>query len=176
MRIDLAVDEDRVQWCPSPEALERARRLVETAGPQDGVLEVVLTDDDYIHELNRRYRDKDRPTDVLSFSYLEGHEPARLALLMRERNASEFSDDPQDGEVLVGQVLISEMSLRSRELRLDHSHDDEFLFLVAHGLLHTLGYDHGDQEQAAEMETQQLILLQCDTDGPSGAVRGETES
>lgn len=174
MRIDLAVDEDRVQWRPSPEAVERARRVVEAAGPTDGVLEVVLTGDDYVHELNLRYRNKDKATDVLSFSYLEDHEAQRGALLRGEVKARECSDDPGEGEVLVGQVLISEASLRARELRLDHSDDEEFVFLVAHGLLHTLGYDHGDAEEASMMEAAQEALLRSLSDGRDPVPRGES--
>jgi probable rRNA maturation factor len=156
--------------------MERARRMVEGAGPVDGLLEVVLTDDAYVHDLNRRYRDKDRPTDVLSFSYLENHETERARLLRGECLAREFSDDPGEGEVLVGQVLISEPSLRARELRRDHTDDEEFVFLVAHGLLHTLGYDHGDAQQALEMEAEQEALLGPWINGPDGAARGETAS
>lgn len=176
MRIELAVDEDRVRWRPRPETLQRARRLVEVAGPADGLLEVVLTDDSYVHELNRLYREKDRPTDVLSFSYLEAHEEKREELLRGEISAREFSDDPGEEPVLVGQVLISETSLRSRELRRDHSDDEEFLFLVAHGLLHTLGYDHGDEEQAREMEEQQEWLLRQEAETTRGNERGEQSS
>ena len=90
--------------------------------------------------------------------------------------AREFSDGMVEDEVLVGQVIISEESLLSRTLRRDHSHDEEFVFLVAHGLLHTLGYDHGDEEQASEMEGHQEELLRAVIDAATEEPRGDEAS
>jgi probable rRNA maturation factor len=125
----------------------------------DGILEVVLTDDAAVRDLNRRYRGKDQPTDVLSFSYLEGHAEEREALLHGRLGARDFDPGPREDAVLVGQVLISVESMRGREVRRDHDDEEEFLFLVAHGLLHTLGYDHRDEEETAEMQAMEEMVL-----------------
>jgi len=163
LKLELSVDAAPIRWRPSPEAVERARRLVEAWGPSDGVLEVVLTGDGRIHDLNRRYRGKDRPTDVLSFSYLEGHEERRDELLHGRLPAREFSGDPPVDDdaapVLVGEVLISVETMQRRDVRLDHDDDEEFVFLVVHGMLHTLGFDHAHRDEAMEMEKNMEMIL-----------------
>ncbi len=168
MKLEFAVDEDPIPWRPGPETVESVRRMVENCGPADGVLEVVLTSDARVRQLNSRYRNKDRATDVLSFSYLEGHEPFRSDLLHRRRVARDFSGDPTppaadpadpDEAVLVGQVLIGVETMLYREIRRDHSDDEEFVFLVIHGMLHTLGYDHHTEEEARQMEMELERIL-----------------
>jgi probable rRNA maturation factor len=137
-----------------------AEVLVASAGPIDGELQVVLTDDATLLELNREYRGKDSPTDVLSFSYLTDHEGARAALLGGQ-SARPYADSHSGDEktVLVGQVLISLETVRERPAREGRNCDEEILFLMTHGLLHVLGYDHADDEQAAEMEKKERELF-----------------
>lgn len=172
MRLELAVDGDRTPWRPGAEAQEQLRRLIAGLGPPDGILEVVLTDDHVIRQLNRDYRQKDRSTDVLSFSYLEGHEEHRRELLQGRRKAREFSQDPVEDEIVVGQVLISVETMRNRDIRLDHTDAEEFQFLAIHGMLHTLGYDHMNDEDAQEMENAQEEILKAPREEPLGGSEG----
>lgn len=166
MKLELAIGADPIPWRPNPETADQARRLVESVGPIDGILEVVLAGDDEVHRLNREYRGKDKTTDVLSFSYLEGHEGFREDLLYRRVQARRFSDEPGDGPLVVGLVMISVETMLKRDLRTDHSDEEEFVFLVIHGMLHTLGYDHTDVDGTLEMERKMEEIL---PDGATGA-------
>jgi len=160
LKLDLVHDEVDPRWDPAPEILRLAERLVD-AGPSDGQLQVVLTDDATIHELNREYRGKDKPTDVLSFSYLGGHETARHELV-DGASARPYCDDPpgdSDGQLLVGQILISLDTVRERGGRSGRSFDEEILFLMVHGMLHVLGFDHVDDADAEEMEKLETSIF-----------------
>ncbi len=172
MRLELAVDGDRTPWLPDVEAENQLRRLIAGFGPSDGILEVVLTDDRVIRRLNRDYRNKDRATDVLSFSYLEGHESFRRDLLQGKRQARDFSPESQEEEIVVGQVLISVETMQNRDIRRDHGDGEEFQFLAIHGMLHTLGYDHMNDEDAQEMEDAQETILRAPREEPLGGSEG----
>ncbi len=157
MKLDLVVDEAAPPWRPPPEWLEQARLLVEGHGPDDSTLEVVVTGDEMVRALNRDYRGKDRPTDVLSFSYLDGHESSRDDLLFKRRAGRDFADEvhPAADPFVLGQVVVSLDTLR-REGR---ETPDEVLLLIAHGLLHVLGYDHVDDDEAHEMESREREMM-----------------
>lgn len=110
----------------------RARRVLRQLGREGSELSVSLADDDEIAELNRGYRGKDGPTDVLSFSLVEGeHSEFRGALL---------------GEVVIG---IETAARRAR--RAGRSLDAEISRLLIHGILHLLGYDHRRSKEARVM-------------------------
>lgn len=112
-------------------------------------LSIVLVDDAQIHELNRDHRGVDRPTDVLSFALLEAGDEEEPRVL----------DAPADAPVLLGDVIISLERARSQAQEYGHSLEREIGFLVAHGVLHLLGYDHERPEQEKEMfDLQESIL------------------
>lgn len=105
--------------------------------PWDLEVTLRLTVDAAIHELNRDYRGKDRPTDVLAFALREG----------------------EGGELhpaVLGDIVIS-IETAARQAR--RGLDRELLFLAAHGLCHLLGYDHQDDAQEAEMNARMADLL-----------------
>jgi probable rRNA maturation factor len=160
LTLELVLDARARAWRPGPEWRRRARRLVACAGPRDGVLEVVLTTDGRLRALNHAYRGKDAATDVLSFSYLSGHERRRAALLAGRARARAFCDPKPAAmsPVLVGQVLISLDTVRRRNPGTPDSEED-LLLMVAHGLLHVLGFDHRENREAARMEARQRALL-----------------
>lgn len=141
MEIDFAVE----GGFPSPERLipdlnAVAEHLLKAFGLEEGELSVVLCDDAFITPLNRDWRQKDRPTDVLSFAQREGEEA-----------------DPDDP--VLGDVIISlETAARQAEER-GHSLDHEARVLLVHGVLHLLGYDHEVDEEAEEMEALERELL-----------------
>jgi len=98
----------------------------------DGVVSVLLTDDDDIAALNATYRGRTGPTDVLSFSQREG-EPG-----------------PEPVELL-GDIVISVERAEAQAAEYGHSPAREMGFLAVHGLLHLLGYDHEHPDEEAEM-------------------------
>lgn len=100
--------------------------LKEDGRHAEGDLSLVLTDDATIWALNQDYREKDAPTDVLSFSFLEGEGP-------------HFAEEP------LGEVYISvERALMQAE-EYGHSLQRELCFLAVHGTLHVIGYDHMEE-------------------------------
>jgi probable rRNA maturation factor len=120
-----------------------ANQMLEQLGLVNVELSVLLTNDEGIRKLNWRHRHKNRPTDVLSF-------PVASPLA--------FSSAPRPR--LLGDIAISldtaarQARQRRRELA------TELRFLLAHGLLHLLGYDHGEPQQKREMvaQTRRLVL------------------
>lgn len=108
-------------------------------GLGDAELSVLLTDDASIRELNREWRDKDEPTDVLAFPIDE-----RAA-----RDAHERASGGRD--LVLGDVVISlDTALRQARGR-KRELFEEVRFLLAHGLLHLIGFDHATPEEKREM-------------------------
>jgi len=108
---------------------------------KEGEVSLLLVDDPTIRDLNREYRGRDRPTDVLSFALNEGELP-----------------DP--APEMWGDIVISvESALRQAE-EYGHSFETEMARLLIHGALHLLGYDHETTESEAErMRTQEAEIL-----------------
>jgi probable rRNA maturation factor len=146
-----------------PERVRLAgERMLEALGRSRAELSVVLCDDDTIHELNRDYRRKDRPTDVLSFAMHEG----------------EGGDLHPD---LLGDVVISVDTARKQAAERGWAIASEVRFLLAHGLLHLLGYDHRTRDEERRMMAMGDALVAAairrehaasDRKGPSGRRRG----
>ncbi|MCL6442954.1 MAG: rRNA maturation RNase YbeY [Alicyclobacillus sp.] len=136
---------------PVPEALQvdeaLVERVLETAAAhvgRGGEVSVSLVDDEEIHALNRDYRGVDAPTDVLSFALEEG-EP--------------FASVP--GELpMLGDIVISIPRALEQADAYGHSPLREFCFLLVHGFLHLLGYDHQDADAEREMFGIQESVLQ----------------
>ncbi|HEX6511890.1 MAG TPA: rRNA maturation RNase YbeY [Chloroflexota bacterium] len=108
------------------------------AVPQQPHAEVnlVLTDDEGIHALNQQYRGVDSPTDVLSFSQLEGESVAATI----------------EGTLLLGDIVISVDTATRQAAELGHELMYELSLLAIHGALHLLGYDHQTDAQAEPMD------------------------
>lgn len=107
-----------------------AGRILDDSGRSEAELSILVTDDEEIHSLNRIYRATDRPTDVLSFSQLEGEGPVTA---------------PQ----LLGDVVISWETAQRQALELGHPVLAEMKRLLVHGVLHLLGFDHEKDDEAA---------------------------
>jgi probable rRNA maturation factor len=106
-----------------------------------------LTDDREIRELNRQYRQKNQPTDVLAFAALEAQLPSNPHLLAEE-------------PLYLGDVIISVETAQKQARELNHSLVYELAWLAAHGCLHLLGWDHPDDISLTKMLAQQDYLLQ----------------
>lgn len=128
------------------EAVARAiNKVGELYGLCDAEVSVILTDDAYIHELNLNYRDKDRPTDVLSFALNEGEEP-------------EIKGGPSLN--LLGDIVISIETAAAQAMEYGHSMERELSFLAVHGMLHLLGYDHMEEAERAEMRKEEEYVME----------------
>ncbi|MBI5504104.1 MAG: rRNA maturation RNase YbeY [Deltaproteobacteria bacterium] len=103
---------------------------------------VVLVGDERIRELNRQWRGKDQPTDVLSFSLLEGESMA-------------------GGSDLLGDIVVSVETLRRQAREGNWSDQEELARLLLHGLLHLLGYDHEREADESVMKAQESRLARA---------------
>ena len=118
--------------------IQAANQALTALGLSDVELSILLCDDAFIHPLNRDYRGKDKPTDVLSFA-------------MREEG------DPNDP--VLGDVIISVERAQEQAQERGHEAGAEFALLLVHGILHLLGYDHEDDEEAQVMEAKEKEIL-----------------
>jgi len=125
-----------------PRRLREAARktLAHESAPSRAELTLVLTGDDEIRDLNRRYRGVDAPTDVLSFADAE----ADMRLV-----------EP----VYLGDVIISYPRAEAQAASAGHPVAAELLLLVVHGVLHLLGHDHADRAEKRKMWAAQNEIL-----------------
>ncbi len=123
----------------------RAEAMLDALGLGDSELSILLCDDETIRRLNRRYRKKNKPTDVLAFPMREGPEA-----------------EPNTG--LLGDVVISLPTAARQAGERDRPIIEEVTFLLAHGLLHLCGYDHATKRQEREMDARTHALLRAVND------------
>lgn len=124
--------------------------------PYEAEVSITLTDNEAIREINREQRGIDNPTDVLSFPMVEYETPADFAFL-EEEGADCFH--PESGELMLGDIVISMDRVISQAEEYGHSMRREYAFLIAHSMLHLLGYDHMEPEEASVMEEKQKAIL-----------------
>ena len=107
-----------------------------------GELTVVITDNETVWELNRRYRGVDSPTDVLAFG----------------GTAEGFAEAP-DATAYLGDVVISYPCVLAQAEEQGQTPDGELALLVVHGVLHLLGYDHANAQEEATMRAKEEAIL-----------------
>lgn len=125
--------------------------------PYEVEVNVLLTDNEGIQEINREQRKIDRPTDVLSFPMIEFSEPEEFQLV-EEHPEDYFNQDT--GELLLGDIVISVDKVYEQAQEFGHSAERELAFLVAHSMLHLSGYDHEEEAERLVMESKQEEILQ----------------
>ena len=103
-------------------------------------ISIVLSDDDFIQNLNKNYRNKDKPTNVLSFPQTEEDEMDMPALML-------------------GDIIITSGVIKKEAKEQNKSIKDHYTHMLVHGCLHLLHYDHITDEQAEEMESLEIKLL-----------------
>ena len=102
---------------------------------------LLFTGNDEIQVINREYRDKDQPTDVISFAYHE---------------TEDFDIGPYD---TLGDIVISLERVVEQAKEYNHSPKREFFYVLTHGILHLLGYDHIEEEERKEMRAKEEEIL-----------------
>nr|WP_318835930.1 rRNA maturation RNase YbeY [Desulfuromonas versatilis] len=119
-----------------------ARRILSASGCPDAELSVVVVDDEQIRDLNRDYLQRDKPTNVISFAMQEG-------------------DGAGLNPEILGDVVISADTAARDAAEAGVSFESELYFLLLHGILHLLGYDHerGTEEQARIMEEREREIF-----------------
>ncbi|MFV0249468.1 MAG: rRNA maturation RNase YbeY [Bacilli bacterium] len=102
---------------------------------------IIIVNNEYIHNLNKQYRGIDRPTDVISFAL------------------EDFKDVKLENYRVLGDIYISVDKAKSQAIDYGHSFVREICFLAVHGFLHLLGYDHmNENDEKIMFERQELIL------------------
>ena len=123
--------------------------------PFECEISLLITDDEAIKELNAQFRDMDRSTDVLSFPMIDYAAPGDFSGL--EEDETLF--DPDTGELVLGDIVISMDHVKTQAELYGHSEKRELAFLIAHSMLHLMGYDHMDEAEREEMERRQEEIL-----------------
>ena len=123
--------------------------------PYDAQVNLVLTDNEEIQRVNSEFREIAAPTDVLSFPMIPFETPADYAIVEEDESYFDLDTD----ELLLGDIMISVDKVFAQAEEYGHSVTREFCFLVAHSMLHLLGYDHMTPEEAVVMENKQRTAL-----------------
>ena len=154
LNVDVAVDGDGWKSVGDAEAISlsaaRAAFAAAVSVGFDGVpvggrgeISICLSDDAEVQALNRAWRDQDKPTNVLSFSALEGDAAPAVP----------------GAEVLLGDVIVAFETTRTEADKEGKSTADHLAHLVVHGVLHLVGFDHTSDADAAEMEGLEVRVL-----------------
>ena len=130
--------------------------------PYEAEVNVILTDNPSIQEINREHRQIDAPTDVLSFPLVDYGRPADFSHV--EEQAEDYFN-PETGELMLGDIVISVDKVEEQAEKYGHSQRRELAFLVAHSMLHLCGYDHMEEEERLDMDARLRAIL--DTRGYS---------
>ena len=118
---------------------------------------VILTDNETIREINRDHRQIDSATDVLSFPMVDYEAPSDFDHV---EDAVEDYFNPETGELMLGDIVISVEKVEEQAEKYGHSQTRELAFLVAHSMLHLCGYDHMEEEERLLMEERQRAILE----------------
>jgi probable rRNA maturation factor len=149
MEINILIDEG-VEGCPTQSWLEGiTRQVLEAQGAGAEVeLGLVIASGERVRQLNREYRGKDEPTDVLAFS-------------AREETGAEQTPfvQPPDGVIHLGEVIIAYPQAATQAEEHRHSLKKELAILIIHGLLHLLGYEHDKADAELQMRARETELL-----------------
>ena len=125
--------------------------------PYESEINILLTEDKEIQQINKEYRNIDAPTDVLSFPSNEYSTPGDFSKL-EDSIADSFN--PETGELLLGDIVISLDRVILQANEYGHSVEREIAFLTAHSMFHLFGYDHMTEEDLAVMERKQKEVLE----------------
>ena len=124
--------------------------------PYEVEVNLLLTMNDEIREMNQNFRSIDRPTDVLSFPMIDYEEAGNFDFLENEIDVFH----PESGELMLGDIVISKEKVISQAEEYGHSIEREYAFLIAHSMLHLFGYDHMEDDERIIMEQKQREILE----------------
>ena len=113
-------------------------------------LSIVLCDDALIHKLNNDFRQQDKPTNILSFAGLEA---TQIAKFLKD------GDDPAESPYALGEIYIAYETIYSEAQLAGINIENHYTHLIMHGVLHLLGFDHIEDDEAEEMELIETKLL-----------------
>ena len=118
------------------------KKCLKEENVKNAVFNVILTNNDSIHEINKKYRNIDRETDVISFA-------------LEDEKEENFNSNKR----VLGDIYISVDKAKEQAKEYNHSLERELSFLGVHGLLHLLGYDHMEKKDEKVMFAKQELIL-----------------
>ena len=147
----IEINYDDIDILPKEEIL--IKKVIETVLKEEKIIQelevyVTLTNNEKIHTINLEQRNVDRPTDVLSFPMFEREEILTLKEVCKE-------------EVdILGDIIVSIEKVKEQAEEYGHSFERELAYLVTHGMLHLLGYDHMIEEEKIQMRKREEKILE----------------
>lgn len=125
--------------------------------PYEAEINLLITDNSQIQQMNKEFRQIDAPTDVLSFPLIDYENPSDFT------GMEDYEEDyfnPDSGELMLGDIVISADKVIEQAEAFGHSVRREFAFLIAHSMLHLLGYDHMTEPEELVMTGKQEAILE----------------
>lgn len=125
--------------------------------PYEAEINLLITDNNQIQQMNKEFRQIDAPTDVLSFPLIDYENPSDFT------GMEDYEEDyfnPDSGELMLGDIVISADKVIEQAEAFGHSVKREFAFLIAHSMLHLLGYDHMTESEEIVMTGKQEAILE----------------
>lgn len=158
--MSLYMEEEGTIWL-SFDTEEIAKTVTEAAldyigCPYEAEINLLLTTNDEIQEMNRMFRQIDKATDVLSFPMLEYETAGDFSCF----DDQEEVFNPESGELMLGDIVISKDKVLEQAEAYGHSPVREYAFLIAHSMLHLFGYDHMEDEERKIMEEKQREIME----------------
>jgi len=123
--------------------------------PYDCEVSLLLVDNESIKDINSQTRGIDNATDVLSFPNVEFD----IAGSFDSIDESDDIFEPDSGELILGDIVLSLERVISQATEYNHSVLREYAFLIAHSMLHLIGYDHMEDDEREEMENYQAVIM-----------------
>jgi probable rRNA maturation factor len=153
--IDISYEDERFrEIAPEELVLSRLQKILAELGKEGCEFSVSFVSDDSIQELNKTYRGKDEPTDILSFVQQDDVQDFDWPDLEYEEG-----EEGEDGNTILGDMVISLDALQRNAQSFTVSSDEELFRLLIHGVLHLLGGDHETNEESEPMLIQQEEIL-----------------
>ena len=145
------------------EELALAKKVIEhilqkEGCPFDCEVNLTMTDNDGIQAVNKEFRDIDKPTDVLSFPNCDFDTPGEFSQF-RDEDVYFDCFNPENDYFVLGDIMISRDKMLAQAEEYGHGVTREYAFLIAHSVLHLIGYDHMEEEEAKHMEAKQNEYL-----------------
>jgi len=140
---------------PDPGVLQRWAEAA-YLGESSAVVSMLITGSEEIQQLNKQYRDKDKPTNVLSFPM---ELPQGVPEEMPEELAQEMSEEMAHDVSLLGDIVLCAPVIRQEAVQQSRTQEEHWAHMVVHGMLHLQGYDHIEDAEAEVMEGLEVKIL-----------------
>ena len=145
LECDITYEIDKIEEFLDEKKIENFIKFIleneykEEYGKNDYYLSLLIADNKIIKQINKEYRNKDTETDVISFAYNETENIGGLNVL--------------------GDIIISLEKVKNQSKEYGHSEEREFYYVLCHGMLHLLGYDHIEEEDKKIMRKREQEIL-----------------